>query len=58
MLLTTRWVINIVASFDKLKGNIKYEELKWKIPAASLIKVKIEKSADKFKVKMTTDLEM
>ena len=58
MLLTTRWVINIVASFDKLRGNIKYEELKWKIPAASLVKVKIEKSADKFKVKMTTDLEM
>ncbi len=58
MILTTRWVINIIASFDKIKGNIKFEEFKWKIPAAALTKVKIEKSADKFKVKMITDLEI
>ena len=39
-------------------GQIKYEKLKWKIPAASLTKVKIEKQADKFNVKITTDLNL
>ena len=56
IILTTRWVINVKASFDKILGSVKFEKLKWKIPAASLTMVKIEKSADKFNVKIITDL--
>lgn len=57
IVLTTRWVINAKAAFDKVSGNIKFEKMKWKIPASALIKVKIEKQADKFNVKIFTDLE-
>jgi len=51
-------MINAKASFDKTAGGaIKFEKLKWKVPVASLIKVKIEKATDKFNVKIFTDLE-
>lgn len=57
IILTTRWVSNAKASFDKLSGSVKFEKLKWKIPAAALLKVKLEKQADKFNVKIFLDLE-
>jgi hypothetical protein len=57
IVLTTRWVINAKAAFDKVSGQIKFEKMKWKIPASSLTKVKIEKQADKFNIKIFTDLE-
>ena len=37
IVLTTKWIINVKASFDKVLGNAKYEKLKWQIPAASLV---------------------
>ena len=49
-------MINAKASFDKLTGSVKFEKLKWKLPVSALLKVKIEKDADKFNVKIFTDL--
>jgi hypothetical protein len=57
IVLTTKWIINIKAAFDKVLGKVKYEKLKWQIPAASLVKLKLEKSADKFNVRIITDLD-
>ena len=29
IVLTTKWIFNIKAAFDKVLGNVKYEKLKW-----------------------------
>jgi hypothetical protein len=51
-------MINAKAAFDKLTGMVKFEKLKWKVPVAALTKVKIEKAADKFNIKIFLDLEL
>ena len=39
IVLTMYWMMNAKASFDKATGSIKFEKLKWKVPAKAFVKV-------------------
>lgn len=57
IILTTKWMINAKASFDKLSGNIKFEKLKWKVPVMALVKLQLKQAKEKVEVIIFTDLE-
>ena len=56
IVLTSIWMINAKASFEKT-GSIKFEKLKWKLPAEAVIKVHLKQNIDKFNVVIFSDLD-
>eukprot|EP00347_Sterkiella_histriomuscorum_P002095 403369493 len=57
ILLTSFWMINAKASFEKNGGQVKFEKTKWKIPVEAVIKVQIQGNQEKFNVNIFSDFE-
>ncbi|CDW87089.1 UNKNOWN [Stylonychia lemnae] len=57
IMLTSFWMINAKASFDKTNGEVKFEKMKWKIPIEAVIRVQIKESQQKYNVKIYSEFE-
>ena len=56
-MLTSFWMINAKASFDKTNGEVKFEKMKWKIPIEAVIRVLIKESHEKYNVKIFSEFD-